>query len=53
MEKDELIEYLTENLSIDIRIGRGDSLKVKLLLDGEEISSSDVYLPERDKGRDF
>lgn len=50
MTKEELLEFLKENLSISIDREYGfysdDGIKVVLSLDCEEISSSTVYLSE-------
>jgi hypothetical protein len=52
MDKEELIDYLSENLAIKLKLDWEGSLRVALILEGEEISSSDIYLPEKDMNRD-
>jgi hypothetical protein len=51
MDKEELIEFLKENLSINIELTYDGELKVDLSLDGDLISSDSIYLPEKDKSR--
>lgn len=52
MSKDELIAFLKEHLSVNVRVSRqygmyeqnGVRVEVELLLDGEEISSSTDFI---------
>lgn len=48
MNKQEIKEYLKKNLEITVKCEYGDTVKVHLYLDGEEISSSESCLVKQD-----
>lgn len=48
MTKEMLVEYLKQNLRIQVNVGLDDKLHIELLLENEVISQDKVSLPNRE-----
>jgi hypothetical protein len=46
MDKEELIEFLKENLKINLYCSTSGRLTVDISIEGEPVTSSECYLPD-------